>query len=62
VSLFVLSPESEDRDEVEVELGEAQKDLLHWMIYKLFTKKKSDMNSFAYVFSFAAVTVKWQFF
>jgi hypothetical protein len=28
VSLFVLSPEIEDRDEVEVELGQAQKDLL----------------------------------
>jgi hypothetical protein len=26
VSLFVLSPEIEDRDEVEVELGQAQKD------------------------------------
>jgi hypothetical protein len=28
VSLFVLSSEIEDLDEVEVELGEAQKDLL----------------------------------
>jgi hypothetical protein len=50
VNLFVLSPEIEDRDEVEV--GEAQRDM-HNDICILFYlqadhKKKSNMNSFIF--------------
>jgi hypothetical protein len=45
VSVFVLSPESEDRVEFEVQLGKAQEDLLLFYLQ-------------ADLFSFAAVAVK----
>jgi hypothetical protein len=52
VSLFVLSPEIEGRDEVEVATGRSTKkpsspNDMYYFIFKRITKK-SDMNSFIY--------------
>jgi hypothetical protein len=49
VSLFVVNPEIEDRDEVEVAAGRSTKrpstpNDIYYFIFKRITKKKSDMN------------------
>jgi hypothetical protein len=54
VSLFVLSSEIEDRDEVEVATGRSTRRpstlnvYTMYFIFKMITKKKSDMNSFVF--------------
>jgi hypothetical protein len=54
VSLFVLSPEIEDRDEVEVgNWAKHKKTFYSYMIYTILSssgsQKKSDMNSFIFI-------------
>jgi hypothetical protein len=50
VSLFVLSSEIEERDEVEVATGRSTKRsesyYVYYFIFKRITKKRSDINSF----------------
>jgi hypothetical protein len=62
VSLFVLSPEIEDRDEVEVATGRSTRrpSALNDILFSSGSQKKSNMNSFIY-FSFTAITLKLQF-
>jgi hypothetical protein len=44
------------------QLGEAQKDLLLWMTYTILSSRGHKKNrTRTNLFSFAAVTVKWQF-
>jgi hypothetical protein len=61
VSLFVLSPEMGDRDEVEAATGRSTKrptlNNMYYFIFKRITKK-SDMNSFIFFCcSYSKITI-----
>jgi hypothetical protein len=66
VSLFVVSPEIADRDEIEVDNWAKHKKTFYSELYTYTilsssgSQKKSDMNSLIY-FSFPTVTLKLQF-
>jgi hypothetical protein len=64
MSVFVLSPDIEDRDGVEVPTGRSTKrpsTLNDILFYLRADHKKKFEHILIYLFSFTAVPVKWQF-